>query len=344
MLSVNYISNFLSPKQRRISNIYYNKINDFELNKDCIINDTNKLDKYCYNLPESFEILFNKSIKDFYYDSKIYKNKSLIFTFLNSLFSVGNELFNLNNEMERENIIKEFIKMIDNDLFHKDLYTKYEYNKDRCFNKALLQEVIKNAFKFNCDENFNLLKRYISDYLGINIYILHFENNILDISKSEYYLTKYYNNITKYVPNFIFIIENKIYKPVLLFNKENSIISYSSNEELIDNIWKYFNIQIIDAVEMNEMIEVNEMNQINKNVNNSANINHTSVNTNVNTIVNTSVNNSNKFTINDLKNLKIDDLRVLCDENNIPLQKKSDKTLKMINKLKIELITELLKI
>jgi hypothetical protein len=317
MLSVNYISNFLSQKQRRISNIYYNKINDFELNKDCIINDTNKLDKYCYNLPESFEILFNKSIKNFYYDSKIYKNKSLIFTFLNSLFSIGNELFKLNNEMEKETIIKDFIKMIDNDLFHKDLYTKYEYNKDRHFNKALLQEVIKNAFKFSYDDNFNLLKKYISDYLGINIYILHLENNFLDITKSEYYLTKYYNNITKYVSNFIFIIENQIYKPVLLFNKENSIINYSSNEELINNIWKYFNINIPEQVVEEEDIseEINEKSK-----------------------------SKSKFTINDLKNLKIDELRLLCDENKIPIQKKSDKTLKMINKLKIELITELLKI
>ena len=45
-----------------------------------------------------------------------------------------------------------------------------------------------------------------------------------------------------------------------------------------------------------------------------------------------------------LKKLKIEELKNLCNENSVSLQKKSDKTLKMINKLKIELIADLLKI
>jgi chemotaxis regulatin CheY-phosphate phosphatase CheZ len=49
-----------------------------------------------------------------------------------------------------------------------------------------------------------------------------------------------------------------------------------------------------------------------------------------------------KYTDSFFKNLKINDIKKLCEENNIALQKKSDKTQKMINKLKDELIADLL--
>ena len=98
MLSVNYISNFLSEKQLKIDPSFYYRISNFE----------KKIDKNQCNLKESFEILFNKSILDFYYDNCIYKNKSPIFTLINSIFSISDELFKLKNEDEKEAIIKEF--------------------------------------------------------------------------------------------------------------------------------------------------------------------------------------------------------------------------------------------
>lgn len=73
MLSVNYLSNFLSDKQVAINRDFYNKINEFERieiikienNIERDIKESNKL-----NLPESFNMLFNKSIINFYYDNK----------------------------------------------------------------------------------------------------------------------------------------------------------------------------------------------------------------------------------------------------------------------------------
>ena len=50
-----------------------------------------------------------------------------------------------------------------------------------------------------------------------------------------------------------------------------------------------------------------------------------------------------KFGINNVRGGSFCEKK-LCEENNISIQKKSDKTLKMINKLKDELIIDLLKV
>ena len=51
-----------------------------------------------------------------------------------------------------------------------------------------------------------------------------------------------------------------------------------------------------------------------------------------------------KYKIEILKDLKIDTIKNLCKENSIDLLKKSDRTSKMINKIKIDLINDLLMI
>ena len=328
MLSVNYLSNFLSDKQVVINREFYNKINEFERIEIINLDNNNEknIDKNIeknikesnqLNLPESFNVLFNKSILNFYYDSKKYKNRSSIFSFFNSLFLIGDEYFNLNDENEKTNIIKDFIKKIDDELFQNELYHKFDYHKNLNFNKADIQEVIKNAYQFKSSNNFSLLKQYISDYLGINIYIFNVNNQLVDFDKSEHYLTKYYNNINKYLPNFMFFYDNNIYRPILLKSDTSSIIKYSLNKDIIDNIWNYFKI--------NDNIILNEPN--------------------IKIVIEHIENNKNsKYNIEVLKKLKIEELKNLCNENSIDLQKKSDKTLKMINKLKIELIADLLKI
>ena len=64
--------------------------------------------------------------------------------------------------------------MMDEDLFKEDLYNKFDYVKNRNINKTNIQEVLKSALFFNFSEKFDILKEYLSDYLGINIFILKF--------------------------------------------------------------------------------------------------------------------------------------------------------------------------
>lgn len=347
MLSINYLSNFLEDKQINIDNCYYNKINKFERNKNIDLTnlaENNLKNKFNLDLPQSFNILFNNNIIDFYYDNKKYKNKSLIFTFIGSILSIIDETFNLYDLNEKENIIKDFITLIDNDLFQKDLYTKFNYTKNRRFNKSDIQLVLKNALQFKYCDKFHLLKEYISDYLGVNIYIINLNNDVIDFLNCKYYLTKNYNNnYNKYIPNFIVINDNEIYKPLLKYNKEilsnTSSLMYSDNKDIIDNLWKYLNIDEIyisniklkeeesneKQEETNEKQKENKKNEYNKQIEDSEI-------------------KKSKYSSELLNNLKIDSLKKLCTDNNILLQKNSEKTNKMINKLKNELINDLLKI
>jgi hypothetical protein len=350
MLSINYIQNYLTDDQVKIDDIHYKKLNLFErkqinsikniINSNNIIseidNKTDKLENYCEYLHTCFDIIFNKNIEEYYYNNRLFKNKSPVFTFINSILNIGNNFFNLYDEKNREQLVKNLIKKMDDDLFEKNLYNKFKYSKNRKFNKADIQTVLKNSFQFKNVEKFELLKQYISDYLGINIYIININYSVINFEKSEYYFTKRFSNNTdnyiKFLPSFVVIYENEIYKPVL--SKNNSIFTFSSDSEIINKLWKYLNIDEQNKVEQN----INKNNIFNQyctsNISEDEKINE-SIET-INTIKNS------KYKNNYLKNLKINDIQKLCEENNILLQKKSEKTLKMINKLKNELIDELL--
>lgn len=362
MLSVNYISNLLADKQVHINDIFYNNINEFEYNKDFKKTDTkkeeSKLDKYQYNLHQSFDIIFNKSITNFYYDSKIYKNKSPIFTLLNSIFLIGNKYYNLYSDYEKEIIMKEFIKRIDNDLFQKDLYAKFNYSKNRRFNKSDIQAVIKNAFLFKYCDKLNLFKEYLSDFLGINIYIFKVSNGSVDFNHNENYLTKYFgDNITKYVPHFIILYENEIYKPLMKIDSdyEYSYLKYSEEKDIINKVWDYFKINDLQK----SIEEKNASTNVIPNITdlscekyveeyaheNKHEENITVVDTVVDTVVETVVEiKQNKYKDSYLKSQKVDFIKKLCNDESIILTKISEKTGKMINKLKNELIEDLLKL
>ena len=340
MLSVNYIYNFLNNKQCIISDVDYRKIVDFESSKKTINNDnvSNLIqnNKYHLNLHESFDILLNKTITDFYYDNKFYKNKSSIFTFFNSIFNIGNEFFDFYKELEKEELIKEFIKKIDSDLFEKNLYNKFNYVKNRKFNKTNIQEALKESFQFKSNSNFHLLKEYISDYLGANIYIFHVENKIIDFLKCEKYTPTYYgNDVNKLLPNFLLIYENNMYKAILSHKKkelyDSSILCNTLHKDIIDKIWIYFKIEnksVRDDIVNTEESESSESTETIEN-NNPFELKKDT---------------DKKYKLYFLRDLKLDNIKKLCIENNISLSKKSDKTLKMINKLKVDLIEDLLKI
>jgi hypothetical protein len=370
MLSINYIQNYLTDEQVKINNLYYNKLNFFEkkkidniINNDSIINNLNenkniiqstnesknntiKLENYCENLYNSFDILFNTNIADYYYNNRLFRNKSSIFTFLNSVFNIGDDFFNIFDEKTRENIIKKFVKKIDNDLFEQNLYNKFNYSKNRKFNKSDIQNVLKHSFQFKNIQKFELIKQYIADYLGINIYILHVNSNVIDFKESEYYLSEKFknnNDYIKFLPSFLIMRENEIYKPIL--NKNNSIFTYSNNNKIIDKLWELLDINVNVNVNIDVNINLDKNNILDLkteiiNLNNQTSINKIK---NIFEVSQNEINNVKlKFNIDNLKNFKINELKDICEENNISLKKNSDKTSKMINKLKDELIEELL--
>ena len=372
MINLNYLIKFLDEKQLKIKKDIYDNINDFEKSDyENVYEEKNKykVEKYKLDLPNSLNIL--KNIDHFYYDNKYYKNKSPIFTLLNSIFCITDEFFNLNDEYSKEEIIKIFIKKMDDDLFNKNLYNKFNYNKNRKFNKYSIQEVLQNAYFFKYCDKFDLFKEYVSDYLGINIIIFKIENKNLNIENSMYFMTKYFgDNYNKYLPTFLLILENEIYKPLLLKekdDKETSIIKYSIFNDLIDNIWKIFNIQELNNEinhEINDEINHEFKNEINHEIKNKINhelnneINH-ELNNEINHEIKNEINheikneinheikneiNNKIYNIHSLNKMKMEELNELCNKHNISIYKVSEKTLKNIKKLKIELINDLLNI
>ena len=360
MLNINTIYNFLCEDQVKIDSNYYSKINYFEKNKI-----EYKLDKDELDLPDCLNFIFNNNINDYYYVN-INNNKILIFTLINSIFNIGNSIFNLYDNSIQNIIIYKFIKKIDNDLFKKGYFNKFKYGN--YITPSDFQNLLLNINNYEENEINNIFKKYLSDYLGINIYIIKINNQQIDYDRCEYYLTEQFNNINKYVPNMVILYENNIYKPILMHNnKDSSILLYSKNKNIIDNIWDYLKINdkllskhISDSnpeSESNSNSDSNpdsksDSNLDNKSDSNLDNKSDSNLDSNLDSkikneldtkpekLVSTILN--KKYEYNFLKNLKIDFIKTLCQENNIELLKKSDKTSKMINKIKKDLIDDLL--
>ena len=385
MLSVNYISTFLSNKQDAIEKKYYNSINHFELNENFIkkkydktennsSNDTfehnnsnnnnnsnnsnntiNKNnEKSETNIIKKYEPIYDALNYFFDTDSNIFsiykklENNNELYTFMNSIFSIGDEIFILNNFQNKKNIMKSLIKKMDDELLKDDLYFLYNYDKNRKFNKEKIMTVLKELYKFSVDrETIHLFKQYLSDYLGINIFVIGLINNNIDYDNKEFYLThKYGLSYNKYAQTFILITENNLYYP-LIKNTNNNFngLNYEEIEKYLDKFLKFYDIKLEEDVD-NKI----EDNNTNTNINNiQPDIENINIDENNNDKMNNNdkINNNKKMNINienELKKLKLEELRIKATEKKISIQKISDKTSKMINKTKGELIEELLKI
>jgi len=326
MLSLNCVINFLkeiddskiiikSDKKEIINNnIIENEIsnnnNNNEINKNNIIRF----------LPESFNIIFNNDIKKYYIENKLsryHKNKTSIFTFINSIFMIIYPEYILFSDTEKESNIKTFLKKISDELFENNLYQKFLYNTNRKINKSNLQEILAKSFTFKYDESlFPILQQYIVDYFGINIFILCLNNNNIDFMNSYYVLSSYFkikNN--PFLPSLFLIKDNDIFKPLLSNNETDNDITYfaySKNRTIIENIWKYFKLNDIDDC----IIELKEDDEKNEEI-------------------------KNNLDLTKLKKLKVDELKEICIKYEISLTKISDKTSKVINKTKTELIEDI---
>ena len=347
MISLNSVIKFLSENNKNKKINDYDSIPKFELKKDAmkilenieskhiepiykekiinnelISNNNNDFNKrfFTKSLPETFKIIFNNEIDKYYIENKIsrnYKNKTSIFTFINSLFMIIYSQYILYTDSEKESNIKSFLKKISDELFQKELYQKFGYNVNRKMNKSNLQEILAKSFTFKYDEGlFPLLQQYIVDYFGINIFVLCLVNNNIDFINSYYILSSYYKIKTNpLLPTFILVKDNDIFKPLMNSNDDNIdtlCFLYSKNKNIIESLWKYFKLDEIE-------ICVEELKD-NKDENEET---------------------FNNLDLSKLKKLKVDELKEICIKYEISLTKMSDKTSKMINKTKTELIEDI---
>ena len=347
MISLNSVIKFLSENNKNKKINDYDSIPKFELKKDSMkileniesnykektinielnSNDNSSINSNDFNkriliksLPETFKIIFNNDIDKYYIENKIsrnYKNKTSIFTFINSLFMIIYTEYILYTDSEKESNIKSFLKKISDELFQKELYQKFCYNVNRRMNKSNLQEILGKSFTFKYDEGlFPLLQQYIVDYFGINVFVICLTNNNIDFINSYYILSSYYKIKTNpLLPTFILIKDNDIFKPLMDSNDINDnnndtlCFLYSKNKNIIESLWKYFKLDEIEIC-IEELKD--DKNGTEETFNN--------------------------LDLSKLNKLKVDELKEICIKYEISLTKISDKTSKMINKTKTELI------
>lgn len=337
MISLNSVINFLNERgHKRITD--YERIPLFELKKDVKLPDMKSLSVYIdeenestqevipqksvKSLPQSFSIIFDtKELSQFYIDnrsSRMCKNKSSIFTFINSIFMIIYPEFVLLNESQREENIKSFLKKISDELFMNNLYHKFLYPTNRRMNKSELQEILAKSFTFKYEEEFvPLLQQYIADYFGLNIFVFSYSNGNIDFINSYNLLASYFKvKQNPLVPTIIIIKDNDIYKG-MISNDDNSYILYSTHRSIIDNLWKYFKLNNI-----NECIE--DLKVVAEPIPTS-------------TVI-------GSIDMSMMRKLKVDELKEVCIKYNINLKKISEKTGKEINKIKSELLEDLEKL
>ena len=328
MISLNSVINFLTENNKKIKD--YDSIPKFELKNDGmkILNHKDEETNYkeeelidkknlSKSLPETFKIIFNNDINKYYIENKIsrnYKNKTSIFTFINSLFIKVYNQYIFYTDSEKELNIKFFLKKISDELFEKELYQKFGYNINRKMNKSRLQEILGKSFTFKYDESlFPILQQYIVDYFGINVFVLCLTNNNIDFINSYYILSSYYKiKINPFLPTIILVKDNDIFKPLSNNDEENQCFLYSKNNDIIKNLWKYFKLDDIELC-IEELKDDKDGNE----------------------------ETFNNLDLSKLKKLKVDELKEICIKYEISLTKISDKTSKMINKTKTELIEDI---
>ena len=133
---------------------------------------------------------------------------------------------------------------------------------------------------------------------------------------SYYILSSYYKIKTNpLLPTFILVKDNDIFKPLIDSNDDNIdtlCFLYSKNKNIIESLWKYFKLDEIK-------ICIEELKE-DKNGNEET---------------------FNNLDLSKLKKLKVDELKEICIKYEISLTKISDKTSKMINKTKTELMEDI---
>jgi len=218
---------------------------------------------------------------------------------MNILFIIQqkNNILNLNNAR------KKLSYSLDEDKLHK----KFKYTYLKKFKKTSMQEILLN-YKLSTDE-YDIIKKYIVDYFGINVYIIYIDNTTNTNKIKIIYSTNDCNNFLKIKPTLILINIDNIYYPVFKYNKY-SIFCYSNEEDKI----------IIDKLLTLNTEKIEEHNEKKIIIDNE------------------------EYTLKKLKNLKLLGIKELCTKSNIDFKKKSIKSDKLINKTKDDLIKNILEL
>ena len=199
-------------EQNKNKTLHYNEniVNNHQLNKFKLLNTDNTQDlKY---LDEPFCNIFNNNSFNFYrmgikHKMINEKNKEVNCSLYSSILTCVVEDYIEYSIDKRTNFINNFIIQILEDINKEKLYTKFNYRNLGWRKKKLITD-IRNF------ENSNIVIKFLSDYLNVNIFIF-------DIKLSKIYVSYGEEEFNKYKKNYFITFYNDIYEPVFCNNKTN---------------------------------------------------------------------------------------------------------------------------
>lgn len=293
-------------------------------------------------------------------------NKSLHYRFLDSLFHILYNDFWRKKEHEKHNFFIQWTKKINTDFSEKELYYHFNYSKNRKMKRENIIKVLNQVLIEKCDyEIFHTYIQYCFDVLNMSGIILHIKNGNIDFEKSEIY---HYKNIYNPLnPLGIIYYDNGVYYPVLRNDKSISIFNMCDEDdyEIVNTLYKYMKQKPIDSflkdlentslhspMSHSSILNIMENENIEEKIQTKAVEEKVQIKVEekiveekvIEQVVEEKVIKKKKYNMYNLDKMKIDDIRTLCETHNISIKKKSEKTNKDINKLKGELITDLLEI
>lgn len=285
-------------------------------------------------------------------------NQSLNYRFLESIFTIIDHSFMMNSYHDKQFIMSQWIKKLDDELISKEKYYEFNYIKNRKVKRENLLLSINQAYMNKCDyEIFDNFIQYNADMLNITLIVLNMKHGNIDFEESKVF---HYKNIFNPLnPVGIIIYDNGIYFPIIRSKEfDNSLFNYTNQEDkaYVTKIYKYmkyndFDIEKLVKISKSTMIVEEKVEKIEEKMEEKVQKIEEKVEEKVEEKIEEKVEEKvvkieekvkNKYEKSKLEKLKIDELRNIASIENIPIQKLSEKSGKYINKIKGELIEDIL--
>lgn len=240
-------------------------------------------------------------------------------SFIKSVLSILDHNFMMYDEKEKNNQVKLLFNKLYDDLDEQGLDKKFGYIRKKDLKKSTLKDIlIKNKLDID-DIKYNNIKQYIADYFGVNIIMFLFDNEYNFIANKMYEYCSYKKDEKH--PSVLNIIVEKYkdkYNAVIKTNDkyDDSVFRLSQNKEELMRLNSLIQTLRLEKEEEVEKIDLNEEDEEEIDYKNAKS----------------------------LDKLKLEQLKEIAIGKDIKLKKLSEKTGKLINLKKKEIIDEIVKI
>mgnify|MGYP001433433365 CR=1 FL=1 len=209
----NYIIKLYNENKNENENEHFQKYEQVK-KKNNDINKVLNIDETCdlKNIKQPFSEIFDNNNYLFYkigiiHSMKNDKNKYYNCSVYSSILTCILENYIDNTIDIRMNFINKFVIQILEDIGKEKLYTKFNYRSLGWKKKNLINSIR------TCENN-DIVIKFLSDYLNVNIFIIDIPKNKIFISYGE-------EKFNKFKKNYFLTCINDIYEPVLCNNITN---------------------------------------------------------------------------------------------------------------------------